>query len=123
MVKLRDARARDVVRVTQFALPVLYAGVVAEDDDGEVIGTGLIVWVGKRPFVTLDITDRLRAMPRLLHRVGKTLVRAGAQNFQELFVMEDSREPSANRWLARLGFGDTGERIAGERVLKWKPSH
>lgn len=120
MVSLREARARDVVKVTKYLLPPQFVGVVAEDE-GETIGIGLILWLNKRPFVTLDITDRLRAMPRLLHRVGVTLVKAGSQHCEELFVMEDSREPTANRWLSRLGFRDTGEIIAGERVLKWKP--
>lgn len=127
VVEVRQARATDVVRVARYALPPRFWGLVGEED-GEVIGTVLILWVEagdqkrKRPFLTLDITDKLRRRhPTMLHRIGRSITRAGAAVFGGIYVMEDCREPTAKWWLARLGFEDTGERIAGARVL-WKPS-
>lgn len=120
MVELREARAVDVVKVTKYALP-RFVGVVAEED-GETIGVGLIIFAkGRRPFVTFDKSERLRQMPRLMARIGFKLVKAAMQACGEVYVMRDSRELGADRWLDRLGFQPTDERIAGETV--WKLSH
>lgn len=123
-VRIREARPTDCAAVCKRALP-RFVGVVCEED-GVKIGTGLIIWVKlpgwekKRAVVTLDISDRMRQMPRLLHRVGVSLVKAGSVVCKDLYVMEDAEEPSANKWLHRLGFRDTGETIGGERLLKWQ---
>ncbi len=120
MVELREARAIDVVKVTRYALP-RFVGVVAEED-GEMIGIGLVLFVkGRRPFVTFDKTARLRQMPRLMARIGFKLVKAAVQACGEVYVMRNSQEPGSDRWLDRLGFQPTDERIAGETV--WKLSH
>lgn len=118
MVSLRQARASDVVRVTKFALPPA-AGLVAEEN-GETIGTGLILVVNGRAIVTFDMAERMRHYPRLFVRIGFMLVEAGIQAFGELFVVQDSREPGSMKWLKRLGFTPTDETMSGEQV--WKRS-
>lgn len=119
MVSLRPARARDVVKVTKYGLPK-FAGVVAEEN-GETIGIGLILFIDKRAMVTFDKSDRIREMPRLMTRIGFSLVKAGLAACGEVYVMEDRRETGSAKWLSRLGFKPTDERIAGETV--WKLSH
>lgn len=120
MVSLRPARAADVVKVTRLGLPK-FAGIVAEEN-GEIIGIGLILFLkGRRAMVTFDKTDRIREMPRLMTRIGFSLVKAGREACGEVYVMEDRREEGSAKWLSRLGFKPTDERIAGETV--WKLSH
>jgi hypothetical protein len=119
-IQLRDARARDLVKFTRKAVPLKYVGIVAEDiDTGELIGAGTIVWgVKDRPYVCLDITPKLREMPFLMHRIGKTITKAGVKVCGEVFALESSAEPTSERWLRRLGFIPTGEIIRGQRLFK-----
>jgi hypothetical protein len=119
MVKLRPARARDVAKVTRYGLPK-FVGVVAEEN-GETIGIGLILFIDGRAMVTFDKTERLRQLPRLMTRIGFILVKAGRKACGDLFVIQDAHEEGSERWLAKLGFQPTDERMAGEKV--WKLSH
>lgn len=119
MVRVREARASDVVKVTRLALPQ-FAGIVVEED-GETIGTGLVLMIKGRPMVTFDMTERLRQMPMVIGRFGFALVNAGMKAFGELYVMQDQEEEGSARWLRRLGFQPTEELLAGEKV--WKRLH
>lgn len=116
MVSLRPARASDVVKVTRYILPK-FAGVVCEED-GETIGTGLVIFVEGRAMVTFDKTERMRQMPRLMARIGFNLVKAARTACGEVFVVQDGREAGSARWLAKLGFNPTDELISGEKVWK-----
>jgi hypothetical protein len=119
MLKLRRARARDIVKFTRFAVPRNFYGIVAEED-GELIGAGVLLHGAlDRMWVALEITDKLRERPIVMHRIGKALVAAAVTAGEELYVMQDQSEPTSQRWLDRLGFRDTGEVFEGERVLKW----
>jgi hypothetical protein len=121
VVRLRPARAVDIVKFARFAVPLQYVGVAAEQD-GKVIGVGVIMWgAGDRAWVTLDTTPELRKMPGLLHRVGLALVNAGSQACDELYSLHAGKEPTSERWLTRLGFRDTGELLGKERIFKWHP--
>ncbi len=118
---LRPARARDVVRFSKYVLP-RFVGVVAELE-GAFIGAGVVIWGdGNRPFLCLEITDELRKRPKFLHRTTLDLINAVAPNVDFLYTMESAKEPTANRWLRRLGFQDTGETLNGERVMSWRKS-
>ena len=116
MVSLRPARARDVVKVTRYIMPK-FAGVVAEED-GETIGTGLVIFIEGRAMVTFDKSERMRQMPRLVSRIGFNLVKAARQACGEVFVVQDSREEGSARWLEKLGFKPTDEIISGEKVWR-----
>lgn len=118
---LREMRPTDMVKFSKYGMPRYY-GVMLQED-GEDIGAGAIVWGDKdRPFLCLEITDRLRARPSFMHRVAKKLVYAGVQACGELFVIEEKDEPTSPKWLDRLGFKPTGELMNGERLLQWHPS-
>ena len=120
MPSLREMRPTDVVKFSKYCVPK-YVGVMVVED-GKDIGAGVIVWGdGNRAFLSLEISDELRKHPAFMHRVAKGLVKAGAET-GELYTIEDADEPTAPKWLERLGFRPTGELINGERVLKWQPS-
>lgn len=118
MVRLRQARAGDVVAVTKYALPP-FVGIVCEED-GVTIGTGLILVIQRRPMVTFDMSERMRQMPRIMIRIGFNLVVAGLEAFDELYVVQDSSRAGSGKWLSRLGFAPTEETMSGEKV--WKRS-
>lgn len=115
---LRPARAMDMVKFTKYVLPRHFSGIVCEED-GEVIGLGAII-VGDlgRPWVVLDMTERMRHKKVTLHRVGRQIVKAGLQVFDAVYVLQSQTEPTAKRWLERLGFKETGELHRGEIVMR-----
>jgi hypothetical protein len=116
MPSLREMRPTDMVKFSKYCIPKYY-GVIAVED-GKDIGAAAIVWGDKdRAYLSLEITDELRKHPAFMHRVAKKLTKAGSQT-GELFTIEDADEPSAAKWLERLGFRPTGELINGERVLR-----
>ncbi|MGH2619885.1 MAG: hypothetical protein ACRDHG_04860 [Anaerolineales bacterium] len=120
-IAVKEARARDIAKFTGIAIPGLQFVGLTATENGKPIGLGVIVWGnGGRPFVSLEITERLRTMPFLLHRLAKALVSAGAQACPELYAIEKAIEPTSARWLTRLGFEPTEEMLAGERVWQWR---
>lgn len=109
-------RARDVVKFTKICVPQFF-GVVAVED-GEDIGHCAIIWGDKgRPYMCLEITEKLRQKPVFMVKVAKDVINAAIQS-GELFALEDKEEPTSQRLLAFLGFRDTGEVMNGERVLR-----
>lgn len=116
-VEIREMRPTDVVKYSRFCVPKFYGVVFVED--GEKIGAGAIIWGdGNRPFLCLEITERLRKMPVLMTKTAKRLIAATIQACGEVFTIEDKDEATSPRWLERLGFVPTGEDIKGERVLR-----
>lgn len=118
---LRDMRARDMVKHSRYTVP-RFAGVVAELEGREVGAAAIVIGLGNRPFLSLEITDELRRFPVFMHRTALQLTEAGVSQLGELYAIEDAREPGAGKWLRRLGFLPTDERIGGERVYKWHQS-
>lgn len=118
---LRKARAQDVIRFSKWSVP-RFVGVVAELD-GQFIGSGVVVWGDKnRPILCLEITEELRKRPVFLHKTTLDLMHAVASSVDVLYTMQSRNEPTAGRWLERLGFKDTGETVNGERLLSWRNS-
>lgn len=118
MIRLREARAKDIIKFTRFAVPRQYVGYVAEED-GEAVGLAVIMYGAlDRFWLTLDTTEKLRQKPFLLHRVAKNLVKLGV-SAGDLYAVQDHKEPTSEQWLTRLGFRDTGEVFEGERVFRW----
>ncbi len=118
---LRPARARDIVRFSKYVLP-RFVGLIGEVD-GRFVGAAVVVWGDKgRPFLCFEITPELRKHPKFIHQTALAVINAVAPNVDFLYTMESSSEPTANRWLRRLGFHDTGEALNGERVMIWRKS-
>lgn len=115
---VREARPSDVAKFSPFMLPVRFAGVAVEEA-GEVIGIGIIVAAKGRAYLTMGWTDALKAHPFLIHRTTLMVIGWAKKVGLALHTIEQSDEPGAPRWLAKLGFKDTGERLNGERVLLW----
>lgn len=110
-------RARDCVRFSKYIVPkfVGYVGSV----EGKDVGAVAIVWDAKeRPYLCFEISDTLRHSPLLMHRWAKKMIAAGLQACGELYAVEDSKEPTAPKWLARLGLKPTDETLKGERLWR-----
>ena len=117
MIETREMRPTDVVKFSRFCVPKFYGVVFVED--GKDIGAGAIIWGdGDRPFLCLEITERLRTQRVLMHRTAKNLIAATVKACGEVFTIEDKDESTSPKWLERLGFVPTGESIKGERVLR-----
>lgn len=115
-------RARDMVRYSRYTVP-RFAGVIVELDGVEIGAGAIVIGIGGRPFLSLEITDTLRRFPVFLHKTGKRLADAGVSQLGELYAIESSKEPGAGRWLQRLGFVLTDELISGEKVWKNGGNH
>lgn len=118
---LRLMRARDMVKHSRYVVP-RFAGVVAEIEGREIGAAAIVIGIGNRPFLSLEITEDLRRFPVFMHKTARQLTDVGVSQLGELYAIESSREPGAGRWLRRLGFLPTDERIDGERVYKWHQS-
>lgn len=114
---LREMRARDMVKLSKYCLPK-FAGLVGEIDGIHAGSVSIVIGVGSRPFLCLDITDAARGFPVLMHKAAKKVIAIGVSQLGELYAMESSAEPSSERWLTRLGFVATDEFIKGERVYR-----
>ena len=120
MPTVREARPGDVSRFCRVLAPRWFIGVVAERD-GAVIGGGWIVWGDEnRAWVCFEGDGEIRAHPMLIARWSLRLVRAAQAVCDELYAIEDGAELGGSRWLAWLGFRDTGERRQSNRILKWQ---
>jgi hypothetical protein len=119
--RLRLMRARDMVRFSRYTVP-RFAGVVAEIDGREIGAAAIVIGIGGRPFLSLEISEELRRFPVFMHRTARRLVEIGVSQLGDLYAIEDTDEAGAGRWLERLGFVPTEEFIEGERVYSWRPS-
>lgn len=118
---IRPARARDILRFSRFTIPQ-FVGWVGEED-GKFLGASVVVWrTPEMPILCLEITPELRRRRMLLHRFARQFIDTVAKQLEVLYTMESPEEPTANRWLKRLGFEDTGERLNGERLYRWRKS-
>lgn len=121
MLTVREARPRDVQKFCRIVAPVWFIGVIAEDEAGDVIGAGWVVWGDEnRPWVCFEGDGRIKAHKALIGRWSVRLVRAAQAVCSELYTIEDRSELNGSRWLEWLGFRDTGEIRHGNRILKWQ---
>lgn len=119
---LRIMRARDMVKFSRYTVP-RFAGVVAELDGQEIGAAAIVIGIGGRPFLSAEFSDCLRRFPVFMHRTAKRLTELGVSQLGELYAIETSSEAGAGRWLERLGFVPTKEKIDGERVYVYGSSH
>ena len=115
--KLRDMRARDMVKLSRYTVP-RFAGVIVELGDEEIGAAAIVIGIGGRPFLSAEISDKLRRFPVFMHRTARWITELGVSQLGELYAIENTDEITADRWLRRLGFVPTDERIEGERVFR-----
>lgn len=121
MLTVREARPRDVQKFCRIVAPSWFIGVVAEDEAGDAIGAGWVVWGDEnRAWVCFEGGSEIRAHKTLIARWSLRLVRAAQTTCNELYTIEDRSELNGSRWLEWLGFRDTGETRHGNRILKWQ---
>lgn len=119
-MQIRPMRARDIVKFSRFHIPE-FIGYIGETSEGEFLGAVAIVW-GKndRAYLCLELTEAIRRKPILMNKWGKAMIRAAKEAGCELYTIESANEPTASRWLKRLGFVPTGEFQGSEGVWKWQ---
>jgi hypothetical protein len=75
---------------------------VAVNDDEEVIGIGGLHFLKWGVEVFSQVEDELKAHPKLLYKTAKEVVRLASE--YNAAATLDVNEPSAERFLTRLGF-------------------
>lgn len=121
MIRIRQARPTDAQRFCRIVAPAWFVGTVAENEAGEVIGAGWIVWGDQnRAWVCFEGGEEIRAYRQHIARWSLKLVRAAQAVCDELYTIEDQEDLRGSRWLEWLGFRPTGEMKHGLRVLKWQ---
>jgi len=119
-MEVRIARAVDVVKRTRYLCPDDFTGTVVELN-GEFMGMGWIVWGSDdKPYVFFEASEKGREYKSTIARWSIRFLNAAKRVEDELYTIEDETEPGAAKWIAWLGFKDTGETVKGHRVLKWQ---
>lgn len=116
MIEIRPARLED------FEEPPVYrvrAWTVTRDD--RVIGIGGVGFPPDLPPILWStITEELRALPVTLHRAGLLGLReAKRMGVKQMYATTAQGFEAAERWIARLGFHETGEVRDGKKVWVW----
>jgi len=118
MVTARFAKPTDLVKRTKYMLPDHFVGYVFEND-GEFVG---MCWAGwdkqQRPFLFCELTEEGRKYKYRIARWSRRFLDALQAVCDELYTIEDNREPGSTEWIEWLGFKPTDERVGGMRVMK-----
>ena len=121
MITVRPARPTDVQKFCKYIAPQWFIGVVAENEEQEVIGAGWIVWGDKdRAWLCFEGDDEIRAYKAHIARWSRRLVFAAQCVLDEIYTIEDPEDLRGSRWIEWLGFEPTDETVKGMRVLKWQ---
>lgn len=118
MIEVRLARAKDIVSKTRILLPEHFVGYVFELDGRRVA----MCWAGwdkqDRPFLFCELESEGRKYKYRIARWSKRFIEALKAVCEELYTIEDNREPGSTKWIEWLGFKPTDERVDGMRVMK-----
>jgi hypothetical protein len=89
--------------------------------DGKPIGKGGLAFMPGGPAVAwLEVDDHARMFPVKLHKHAlAVLAEARRMGVATLVAYADRNVPASDRWLARLGFEDTGIDTEHGRIWKW----
>lgn len=120
--ELRPATANDVAAFIGRPFPYrvrAFTGVVGNDIKG--IG-GLAFLPDGTALAFLHLAEGAERYAVTLHRAAlKVIETAKARGIGRIVAQADTTKPTAERWLARLGFEPVP--IDGERVWLWQKSH
>jgi hypothetical protein len=119
MVSIREARPTDVVKYAKHTSPLWFYGIIGEEN-GVDIAMGVLVWAASgKVYLCLDYHEEAKQHPVFMHRIAKMLTETAGKICGSVYTLEASKEPTASKWLAKLGYTPTGETLNGERVLSW----
>lgn len=96
----------------------------AAEVDGRLIGVGgVCLPPGLPPVAFVDISEEARRYPVALHKTGlRFMSQVKHWGLKTVIATCDDESETANRWLVRLGFIDTGNVSDGRRIYKWSTS-
>lgn len=83
-------------------------GIVAVKD-GKVIGAGGLAFKNGVVCAFADLTDEVRPFKTMIHRTAVRFLKEARKRHRRIYVEMDEQEPTAERWLTRLGFRKVGE--------------
>lgn len=119
MIVFRDATREDL-NSFQTNWPTTEG--LAADLDGKLIGIGGFAHYQGRVWAFLNLTPEARPFKVTLHRAALDLMkRARARGFFNVYAQTDGSEPTADRWLKRLGFAPQPPAY-GKGLYRWQPS-
>lgn len=88
--------------------------------DGEPAGIGGTYHSDGMTVLFCRLTPEAKRKPVLLHKVALDLIRGARERGGRLVAVASPNEPTADRWLRRLGFEPAGRCDQGD-LYAWKP--
>jgi hypothetical protein len=120
----RWTKPADVVELHGDKSPLRIRGVTGTLD-GRVVAIGGLTphpHLAGAYLAFVDTKDEAKAYPHHLHRGAlQVLALARRLGATKVFASQDPNQPTAERWLTRLGFTFAGEKD-GERIWLWQSS-
>jgi hypothetical protein len=103
-IKVRRATREDVVAFLGECRSSVEAFVALVD--GKPVGLGGLLFDRGRVYAFSDLSEAVRKYPKTIHKTALAVMRAArAGGHRYVFATRDQNEPTALRWLARLGSG------------------
>lgn len=86
--------------------------------DGKPVGLGGLLFDRGRVFAFSDLSDAVRKYPKTIHKAALAVMRVARDGgHRYVFATRDANEPTAMRWLARLGFRPVD---SDARLMLWR---
>lgn len=115
-IEVRPASREDIVAFCGDCRQTVRAYVGVQN--GEVIALGGLSFIRGRVVAFCDLGDQARHHPKTLHQVARRVMKKALDaGYKHVFALRDEGEPTAPRWLTRLGFRPIDET---ERVYLWQ---
>lgn len=91
--------------------------------DGEPVGIGGLAYRAGRVYAFCDLKPEAKQHPKALHAAALAVIKL-ARDLRHRFVFAemDLSEPTAPRWLARLGFERLSDEGAEKVIWVWRNS-
>lgn len=105
-VNLRPANREDLDQFEHYR-PTVEATVA--ELDGKLIAVGGFAFLQGMVFLFLELKPEARRFKVTMHRMALAMIeKAKRRGFKFVYAQTDGTEPTAPRWLARLGFIEIG---------------
>ena len=110
-VEVRPATREDLLRYFEKDRLGPSVKAIAGIVDGRIVGVGGIAFMGGRPVAFCDLKDEARPYRKTLHKAALGILGEAKRRHRLIVAFIDRSEPTAERWIERLGFrhfdGDT----------------
>lgn len=102
-IVVRPATREDVIAFTGSCPHTVQAFVGLLD--GEPVALGGLSFIKGNVVAFCNLSDEMRKHPKTLHKAAMAVMKAAlSTGYRHVFALRDENEPTAPRWLERLGF-------------------